>query len=247
MSSSDTSLVSLILFFCWTPYQFYWLQPQFSCWSYPISSKPPRTPSHRTWVYPRTGEKSDRIFTLPTVLYRLGSSRECSGMSTKMSLAWIGRRKRFGWTDIGYVEKGIYNMTRIWFLFFCIFFKGLIDQVYDRVVKLLTTEWLVSDVDLVVEGYCLFFTVIGFLVYWFLFSARRQFELIRIRQIYVPELILRLHYMLFMSMIPEYVVYSLCFKKKLLNVASFFFSIFLFFSRNLNRALQLVNIVADSR
>ena len=53
--------------------------------------------------------------------------------------------------------------------------------------------------------------------------------------------------MLFMSMIPEYVVYSLCFKKKLLNVASFFFSIFLFFSRNLNRALQLVNIVADSR
>jgi len=82
-------------------------------------------------------------------------------------------------------------------------YRGLIDEAYDQVVKLLTTEWLVSDVDVVVE------------------ENRRRLELIRIRQIYVPELILRLHNMLFTSrnMIAE----------------------------NLKRALELVNIVADSR
>jgi len=81
-------------------------------------------------------------------------------------------------------------------------YRGLIDQAYEQVMKLLTTEWLVSDVDLIVEG-------------------RRRFELIRIRQIYIPELILRLHNMLFTSrqLIPE----------------------------NLKRAVQLINVVADSR
>ena len=59
--------------------------------------------------------------------------------------------------------------------------------------------------------------------------------------------------MLFMSrqMIPEYVCLFVVFQNFLLNVTSFF-SIFFYFYfilyfRNLNRVLQLVNIVADSR
>ncbi|KAF8962886.1 nuclear pore protein 84/107 [Flammula alnicola] len=81
-------------------------------------------------------------------------------------------------------------------------YRGLIDQAHDQIMKLLTTEWLVSDVD-----------DIG--------GDRRRRELIRIRQIYVPELILRLHYLLYSSrkLIPE----------------------------NLKRALELANVVADSR
>ena len=165
-----------------------------------------------------------------------------------MSLAWIGREKRFGWTDIGYVERGIYKMTRIWLFFFCIFFKGLIDQAYDRVVKLLTTEWLVSDVDLVVEGYCLFFTVIiGFLVYWFLFSARRKLKAIWTHKD-STNIRSRTHFTTSRYVVhvkAEYVVYSLCFKFFYLTSLLFFFNLFLY--RNLNWALQLVNIVADSR
>ena len=82
----------------------------------------------------------------------------------------------------------------------------MIDQAYDRVVKLLTTEWLVSDVDLVVEGYCLFSPLLGSCILILVFCWQKV-EGIRIRQIYVSEFFLRLHYMLFMSrqMIPEYV------------------------------------------
>ncbi|PPQ72703.1 hypothetical protein CVT24_012914 [Panaeolus cyanescens] len=81
-------------------------------------------------------------------------------------------------------------------------YRGLIDQAYDQILKLLTTEWLVSDVDDSV-------------------SDRRLRELVRIRQIYIPELIIRLHYILFTSRkaIPE----------------------------NLKRALELANVIADSR
>ncbi|CAA7264467.1 unnamed protein product [Cyclocybe aegerita] len=81
-------------------------------------------------------------------------------------------------------------------------YRNLIDQAYDQIIKLLTTEWLVSDVEN--AG-----------------GDRRRRELIRIRQIFVPELILRLHYILHSSrnLIPE----------------------------NLKRALELANIVADSR
>ncbi|KAF8151524.1 nuclear pore protein 84/107 [Crassisporium funariophilum] len=81
-------------------------------------------------------------------------------------------------------------------------YRGLVDQAHDQILKLLTTEWLVSDVE---NG--------G--------GDRRRRELIRIRQIYVPELVLRLHHLLFTSrsLIPE----------------------------NLKRTLELANIVADSR
>ena len=113
-------------------------------------------------------------------------------------------------------------------------------------MKLLTTEWLVSDVDLIVEGYYCF-TLLVHVYIEFLFlnaESRRQFELIRIRQIYVPELIIRLHNMLFTSrqMIPEYVDCSLCFIP-----FTYCRPISFFFFRNLSRALKLVNIVADSR
>lgn len=60
-------------------------------------------------------------------------------------------------------------------------YKGLIDQAYDAVVKLLTFDWMVPDET----------------------GDRRFRELTRARQIYVPELILRQHIMLYASQ--EYV------------------------------------------
>ncbi|KAJ8594203.1 hypothetical protein M405DRAFT_760907 [Rhizopogon salebrosus TDB-379] len=78
-------------------------------------------------------------------------------------------------------------------------YKGLMDQAYDAVVKLLTSDWMMPDVT----------------------GDYRSRELMRCRQIYIPELILRLHVMLYASRehVPE----------------------------NLKRALELANIVADSR
>ncbi|KII84942.1 hypothetical protein PLICRDRAFT_146529 [Plicaturopsis crispa FD-325 SS-3] len=81
-------------------------------------------------------------------------------------------------------------------------YRGLIDQAREQIVKLLTSEWLVSDVE-----------EVG--------GDRRRRELIRVRQMYIPELIIRLHALLYISRtrIPE----------------------------NLKHALELANVVADSR
>ncbi|KAJ7771524.1 nuclear pore protein 84/107 [Mycena metata] len=81
-------------------------------------------------------------------------------------------------------------------------YRSLVDQAHDQITKLLTSEWLVSDVE--IGG-----------------GDRRRRELIRIRQIYVPELIIRLHFLLFASRTQ--------------------------FPENLKRALELANVVADSR
>ncbi|KAJ3753605.1 nuclear pore protein 84/107 [Lentinula raphanica] len=83
-------------------------------------------------------------------------------------------------------------------------YKLLIDRGHEQIIKLLTTEWLVSDVENT-AGEC---------------DARRR-ALIRIRQIYIPELVIRLHFTLFAS------------RDR--------------FPENLKLLLQLVNIVADSR
>ncbi|KAG1763900.1 107-domain-containing protein [Suillus placidus] len=76
-------------------------------------------------------------------------------------------------------------------------YKGLIDQAYDAVVKLLTSDCMMPDET----------------------GDRRSRELTRVRQIFVPELILRLYVMLyaFREHVPE----------------------------NLKRASELANIVAD--
>ncbi|KAI1789328.1 nuclear pore protein 84/107 [Ganoderma leucocontextum] len=81
-------------------------------------------------------------------------------------------------------------------------YKTLIEQAREQVVKLLTTDWLMLDVD-VPNG------------------DRRRRDLIRIRQTYIPELIIRLHSILVgsRSRIPENIKYT----------------------------LSLVNVVADSR
>ncbi|KAH8091774.1 nuclear pore protein 84/107 [Cristinia sonorae] len=81
-------------------------------------------------------------------------------------------------------------------------YKILVNQSREQVVKLLTTEWLVSEGPQ--EG-----------------GERRNRDLVRIRQIFIPEFILRLHNILFRSRrhIPE----------------------------NLRQCLELANIVADSR
>ncbi|KIK67022.1 hypothetical protein GYMLUDRAFT_69211 [Collybiopsis luxurians FD-317 M1] len=81
-------------------------------------------------------------------------------------------------------------------------YKLLVDQGHEQIVKLLTSEWLVSDVE----------TANG--------DARRR-ALIRIRQIYIPELVIRLHFTLFNS------------RHR--------------FPENLKLLLQLVHVVADSR
>ncbi|KAJ3988288.1 nuclear pore protein 84/107 [Lentinula detonsa] len=81
-------------------------------------------------------------------------------------------------------------------------YKLLIDQGQEQIIKLLTSEWLVSDVENT-DG-----------------DARRR-ALIRIRQIYIPELVIRLHFTLFASRHQ--------------------------FPKNIKLLLQLVNVVADSR
>ena len=60
--------------------------------------------------------------------------------------------------------------------------QGLVDETRERVVKLLTTDWLVPEPD---AGGAT--------------GDRRLRELTRIRQIYVPELVLRLHVLLLES------------------------------------------------
>ncbi|KAH9475030.1 Nucleoporin nup107 [Psilocybe cubensis] len=86
-------------------------------------------------------------------------------------------------------------------------YRGLVDQAHDQTLKLLTTEWLVTEDDEYDSGTEA--------------KERRHRDLIRIRHIFVPELIIKLHYALFYSRkyIPE----------------------------NLKRALELANVVADSR
>ncbi|KAL6298142.1 nuclear pore protein 84/107 [Sparassis latifolia] len=81
-------------------------------------------------------------------------------------------------------------------------YKVLLEQAREQVLNLLTTDWLVSDVER--NG-----------------NDRRRQELIRIRQIFIPELIIRLHAMLYASRVK--------------------------FPENLKHALSLANVVADSR
>ena len=82
----------------------------------------------------------------------------------------------------------------------------MIEQAREQVVKLLTTDWLMSDAEvhnglLYIHVLCLW-TLIRHML-----GDRRRRDLARIRQIYIPELIIRLHSILIgsRSRIPEYV------------------------------------------
>ncbi|KAI0363800.1 hypothetical protein BV20DRAFT_957521 [Pilatotrama ljubarskyi] len=92
-------------------------------------------------------------------------------------------------------------------------YRTLIEQAREQVLKLLTTDWLVSDPETRSGGKSSLGHSPG--------RIKRPRDLVRIRQIYVPELIIRLHATLVnsRSRIPE----------------------------NLKHALSLVNVVADSR
>ncbi|KZT66080.1 hypothetical protein DAEQUDRAFT_813825 [Daedalea quercina L-15889] len=81
-------------------------------------------------------------------------------------------------------------------------YKLLLQQAREQVIKLLTNDWLIIDAERTA-------------------ADRRRRELVRIRQIYIPELVIRLHSLLVASRskVPE----------------------------NLKHALLLANIVADSR
>jgi len=99
-------------------------------------------------------------------------------------------------------------------------YKALVDEAYEKAVKLFTTEWLVSDVSRV-DG------------------DRRRRELIRVRQIFIPELVIRLHSILYESRtrIPRCV-----------EIGSISLVLYLMYlCRNLTRSLELVNTVADSK
>ncbi|KAJ8474879.1 hypothetical protein ONZ45_g15800 [Pleurotus djamor] len=81
-------------------------------------------------------------------------------------------------------------------------YTSLVETAHEKIMKLLTSEWLVSDVDVAV-------------------ADRRRRELVRIRQVYIPELIIRLHHALFSS------------RHKL--------------PQNLKLVFKLATVVADSR
>jgi len=65
-------------------------------------------------------------------------------------------------------------------------YRAVVDEAHDQITKLLMSEWLITDVE--TGG-----------------GDRRRRELIRIRQIYIPELITQLHVPLLTSRqsIPE--------------------------------------------
>ena len=72
-------------------------------------------------------------------------------------------------------------------------YKALVDDAFETVTKLLTTEWLVSDVSRI-DG------------------DRRRRQLIRVRQIFIPELVIKLHRILYdpHTRFPKYVeIYSI--------------------------------------
>jgi nuclear pore complex protein Nup107 len=96
--------------------------------------------------------KSHRIPSLLTVLHDLGHFIECQ--SLEMSIMNLGTRA--AWLSD---------------------YKGIMDQAYNAIVKLLTSDWMMEDRT----------------------GDWRSCELTRIRQIYVPELILQLHVMLYAS------------------------------------------------
>ena len=83
--------------------------------------------------------------------------------------------------------------------------QNLIDKVYEQILQLLTTEWLVDTEDRGCKSPCVF--RIATRVLNLIPADRRTRELVRIRQIYIPELIIRLHFILFESRqyIPQYV------------------------------------------
>ena len=76
-------------------------------------------------------------------------------------------------------------------------------------------------------------------------AQKRQNERTRIRQIYVPELIIRLHYLLYSSR--KHIPGSVYSSRSARLVLIFFFARFRRKYRNLKRAIELANIVADSR
>ena len=99
-------------------------------------------------------------------------------------------------------------------------YTALVDETYEKTVKLFTTEWLVSDVSRV-DG------------------DRRRRELIRVRQIFIPELVIRLHSILYKSRtrVPKCVE---------INLIGFVLCLTRL-RRNLMRSFELANIVADSK
>ncbi|KAG9312442.1 putative nuclear pore protein 107 [Chiua virens] len=97
-------------------------------------------------------------------------------------------------------------------------YKGLIDQAYESIVKLLTSDWMLPDQRNPAD--------------------HRHLEMLRIRQIYIPELILRVHVMLYSSRdhIPGF---DPTFVLRALRLT--------IHCSNLKVALELVNIIGDSR
>jgi len=98
-------------------------------------------------------------------------------------------------------------------------YKALVDEAYEKTVKLFTTEWLVSDVTRI-DG------------------DRRRRELIRVRQIFIPELAIRLHSILYESRTQF---------PKCVKINQNHFLCLTWLCRNLTRSFELANIVADSK
>ena len=83
--------------------------------------------------------------------------------------------------------------------------QGLISQARKHILRLLTSDWLVTDVEKS-GGECHWHPLSVVIPESNLLAGdRRRRELIRIRQIYIPELIIRLHSLLLASrrVIPE--------------------------------------------
>ena len=117
----------------------------------------------------------------------------------------------------------------------------MIEQAREQVVKLLTTDWLMSDAE-VHNGMFYIRVLRSMAPIRYTLGDRRRRDLARIRQIYIPELIIRLHSILVgsRSRVPEYVhsFYPLIIFHLMRRPSAY---------RNIKHTLSLVNIVADSR
>ena len=115
----------------------------------------------------------------------------------------------------------------------------------EQASKLLTTDWLVPEGEIPSSASlstASFFLCTSSLIGQHPAADRRVRELARIRQLFVPELILRLHTLLVSSRthLPECVVTSVPALFALSSLPIWFIS-------NMQHALCLANIVADSR
>lgn len=143
-----------------------------------------------------------KFFNVWETIERVG---ECASLETP----GMNRETRAAWVKDYEVGSRLFSSDRRTYGGFFLLLQTLIDTARQQICKLLKAEWLVSDVEIPGGKPPRVFNIVQKID-----SSppprlgdRRRRDLIRIRQIYIPELVIRLHAMLFTSRdkIPKFV------------------------------------------